>query len=137
MNEALRSIKRNYSWLPKGRSCAIINDQLKGKATLILATLSNNKWFAMVIVGTVDSEIFLIFIKFLELIIKSEQEYPLKLPTIIIDNAKTHTSGLTKEVVSKIIYKIRFLPLIAQKLCRAGLRYDKIKTKIKWHSGDN
>ena len=39
-------------------NCAIINDQLKGKATLILTTWSNSKWFAMAVAGTIDSEKF-------------------------------------------------------------------------------
>lgn len=47
--------------------------------------------------------------KFLELIIKSEHDDSLKPPTIIVDYVKTHTSNLTKEIVSKLIFKTRFL----------------------------
>ena len=126
-----RSIKRHYSWLPKGKSCAIINDRLIGKATLILATWSNSKWFAMAIVGTVDSIKFCIFMKFLELIIKSEQDDSIKPPTIIVDNAKTHTSNLTKEIVSKLIFKTRFLVPYWPEIAPVEQAFGIIKSKLR------
>ena len=104
-----RSIKRQYSWLPKGKSSAIIIDRLRRKTSLILATWSNGKWFAMVIVGTVDSLKFWVFMRFLEFVIKSEQDYLSILPTLIVDNTKTHTSKITKDVLSKLIFKSRYL----------------------------
>ena len=126
-----RSIKRQYSWLPKGKSSAIINDRLRGKASLILATWSNGKWFAMAIVGTVDSVKFCVFMRFLEFVIKSEQDYLSKLPTIIVDNAKTHTSKITKEVLSKLVFKTRYLAPYWPEVASVEQPFGIIKSKLR------
>ena len=42
----------------KKKSEAILNDCIKGKATLILATWSTGYWFAVVTVGTADPQKF-------------------------------------------------------------------------------
>ena len=126
-----RSIKRHYSWLPKGMNCAIINDQLEGKATLIKTMWSNSKWFAMTVVGTLDSEKFWIFIKFIKSIIKAEQEDPFKTPAVIVDNARTHTSRFTKEVTSKLEYKIRFLAPYCSEIAPFEQAFGTIKSKIR------
>ena len=112
-------------------NCAIINDQLKGKATLILAMWSNSKWFAMAVAGTIDSENFWIFIKFLESIIKAEQEDPLKTSIVIVDNARTHASRLTKEETSKQVYKIRFLAPYCPEIAPVEQAFGIIKSKIR------
>ena len=112
-------------------NCAIINDQLKGKATLILTTWSNSKWFSIVVAGTIDSEKLWIFIKFLELIIKAEQKNPLKIPPVIVDNTRTHTSRLTKEMASKLVYKIRFFASYYPEIAPVEQAFGIIKLKIR------
>ena len=56
-----RSIRINYSWFPRGADSSIINDRVKGKATLILGTRNTGEWIGVVIIGTVDSIKFCIF----------------------------------------------------------------------------
>ena len=85
----------------------------------------------MAIVGTVDSLKFCIFMNFLELIIKSEHDDSLKPPTIIVDNAKTHTSNLRKEIVSKLIFKTRFLVPYFPEIAPVEQALGIIKSKLR------
>ena len=104
-----RSIRREYSWLPNGRSTPIVNDRTKGRAWLTLATWSTGEWLAMALSETMDSKRFCLFLKILELIISRHCHNFEKLPTVIIDKARTHSSRLTKKVIESLEFKIRFL----------------------------
>ena len=69
--------------------------------------------------------------KFIELIIKSEHDDSLKPPTIFVDNAKTHTSNLTKEIVSKLIFKTRFLVPYCPEIANVEQAFGIIKSKLR------
>ena len=69
--------------------------------------------------------------KFLKLIIKYEHDDSLKPPTIIVDNAKTHTSNLTKEIVSKLIFKARFLVPYCPEIAPVEQAFGIIKSKLR------
>ena len=56
-----RSTKSEFSWLPVGESCQIINDRLKGRASLIQATWNTSEWLAMVWLDTINSKKFWFF----------------------------------------------------------------------------
>ena len=56
-----RSIRNNYSWLPRGADSSIINDRVKGKATLIMGTCNIEEGIRVVIIGTINSIKFCIF----------------------------------------------------------------------------
>ena len=56
-----RSMKKEYSRLPVRKSSQIINDRLKRRATLILATWNTWEWTAMVVLDTVNKEKFWFF----------------------------------------------------------------------------
>ena len=76
-----RSVKRQFSWLPVGRSYPIINDKLKGRASLILATWNSGEWISMVVLDTVDSEKFWFFLELLKLTISLTVVTLLNLPS--------------------------------------------------------
>ena len=61
-----RSLKMEYSWLPRGRSYSIINNIFTGKANLILGTMNNGDWIAMIHSETGDKLKFWLFLKVLE-----------------------------------------------------------------------
>ena len=104
-----RSIRSNYSWLPRGADSSILYDRVKGKATLILKTWNAGEWIRVVIIGTVDSIKLYIFMKLLELIVKAVYPNDGKMLTMLIDNAKTHTSKFTRKIISKRAFKTRYL----------------------------
>ena len=103
-----RFIKNQYSWLHIGKSEAILNDSIKGKATLILATLSTGNWFAVITVGTEDSKKLWVFLKLLEYVLKENSDEFKNLPTVVLDNAWTHSSNLTKKVIKHLACDVRF-----------------------------
>ena len=106
-----RSVKEAYSWLPKGESHPILNNRFKGRAWLILATWSDCRWFGIILQKTVNSNIFWIFLKLLELLVTNENLGRSGMPKAIMDNAPTHRSGLTKLWVEKLQFEVRFLAL--------------------------
>ena len=126
-----RSIKNQYSWLPKGKSEAILNDNIKGKATLILATWSTGDWFAVVTVGTVDSKKFWAFLKLLEFVLKENSDEFENLPTVVLDNARTHSSNLTKKVIKHLAYEVRFSAPYCPEVAPVEQAFGKIKLKLR------
>ena len=105
-----RSVKSHYSWLPTGRSSALINDVWRGSASLLFATGSNFQWFAVIKPGTVNSKIFSIFMKLLEKVLDDAEVIDKTRPLVIIDNAKTHTSRFTKAVMKSLKLDVKPLP---------------------------
>ena len=61
-----RAVKAEYSWLPVGKSSMVINDHWKGSASLIMALGSNGQWFWIIWQGTINSEVFWIFLNLLK-----------------------------------------------------------------------
>ena len=59
-----QSIKNHYSWFPKDKNAPILNENIKGKATLIFGTWNTGEWFVVVIIGTVTHSNFEFFSSF-------------------------------------------------------------------------
>ena len=119
----------------KKKSEAILNDCIKGKATLILATWSTGYWFAVVTVGTADPQKFWAFPKLLEFVLKENSGEFENLPTIVLDNAWTHSSNLTKKVIKHLTYEVRFLLPYCQEVTPVGQAFEKIKLKLRSTGG--
>ena len=103
-----RSIRQAYSWLPKDGSFLVLNENFKGKAWLILATWSTGGWFGMVTHRNVNSFIFWLFLKMIELILLKENQSQGSMPIILLDNARTYSSNFTKKVTERLPFKVKF-----------------------------
>ena len=104
-----------YSWLPRGRSYSIINNIFIGKANLILGTMNNSDWIAMIHSETGDSLKFWLFLKVLEKVwLTRRREISLNL-TILVDNVTIHTSKLLNPYVKVWIFYYDLHLLIDQK----------------------
>ena len=57
-----RSVKENYSWLQKGKSCAIVNDVFHGRANLILGVSQTGDFFEMITNKTVKTENYWLYL---------------------------------------------------------------------------
>ena len=68
-----RDVKSEYSWLPVGKSSMVINDLWRGSARRIMTAGSNGKWFGIIRQGTIDSEIFWIFLRLLNKILQDTE----------------------------------------------------------------
>ena len=105
-----RSLKMEYSWFPRSRSYSIINNIFTGKANLILGTMKNDDWIAMIHSETGDSLKFWLFLKVLEKVwLIWRREISLNL-TILVDNAIIHTSKLTKSICEGMNILLRLTP---------------------------
>ena len=132
-----RSIRNNYSWLPKGEDNPIGNDRVWGKSTLILATWNTWEWFGAIIVGTVDSEKFCIFMKLLELIVKVLHSDDAEKPTVLIDNARTHTSKAARRIIHNLSYKTRYLAPYCPEIAPVEQAFGLIKSKLRAYNPYN
>ena len=56
-----QSIKKQYSWLSIGQSWYIINDRLKGQASLILDLWNTGEWLTIIVMSTINSDKFWFF----------------------------------------------------------------------------
>ena len=66
-----RSLKREYSWLPRGITSLIINNFAKGSWSMISAILSNGEFIWLIINGSGTSEKFWQFLSIINYAIKS------------------------------------------------------------------
>ena len=126
-----RSIKNHNSCLLKGENAPILNENVKGKATLILGAWNIREWFAVVIIGTVDSFKFWIFLKLLELVLKEACENIQALPIVVPDNAPTHSSKLSKRILENLYYEVRFSVSYWPEVAPVELVFKKIKSKLR------
>ena len=126
-----RSVKRQFSWLPKGKNLPIINDKLKGRASLILATWNTGEWIGMVVLGTVDSDKFWLFLGLLKTLIDSRNDSIEKSPIIIFDNARTHSSIKTINTIKDLSLPVRFLAPYCPEAAPIERIFGKIKSKLR------
>ena len=126
-----RSVKRNYSWLPTGQNWSILNEAVLGKWNLILASFSDGEWFAFIVKGTVDSSIFLLFLKILESLIWSKRNKSQDKYILLLDNASIHSSKLSKLMFSLSQLELRLLSAYAPELAPIELAFKAIKAKQK------
>ena len=57
-----KSVKSDYSWLPRGETHPIVNIWGTGRAVVLFALISNGEWLWFVSKNTTDSKIFWNFI---------------------------------------------------------------------------
>ena len=123
-----RSMKREYSWLPIGRSSALLNQNITGKSSLILEVSNRGSWFALVKESTMNARWFWIYLKLIEKAFRDQiNEWP-TIPVVIIDNAPTHTAKLTKKIADTLSFEIKYLPPYWPEVEQA---FNAIKSKFK------
>lgn len=104
-----RSLRQEYSWLPKGENQPIINSTWVGKCTLILATSSDGKWFGLIKNNIVKSLDFWIFLKLISKIFESFFKEDKVKNVLLIDNAPTHKSKLSTKMMEELKLEVMFL----------------------------
>ena len=130
-----RSVKNQFSWLPVGRSWPIINDRIKGRASLILATWNTGEWICMIVQGTIDSQKFWFFLELLESVSKNSFMRAEKSPIVILDNARTHSSKITKRAIQNLDIQTRFLAPYWPEVAPVERIFGKIKSKLRSMGG--
>ena len=105
-----RSIKNNYSWLPKSQSSGIINSMWTGRLTLVWALASNGSWMCMMNNKTTTTEDFWIFIFILRSYLNKCHKQSSRLVTVTVDNASIHLTKQTKSLWTSLCIEMLGLP---------------------------
>ena len=126
-----RSVKKQYSWLPIGRSSQIINESFKGKCSLILGISNYSSWFAVVKDTTIDSIVFSACMKMLERLLRFKRLGGKTVPKILLDNARTHKSKLTLNVIAKLKIEVWFLPPYCPEVTPVEHIFGVLKSKLR------
>ena len=124
-------VRSEYSWLPVGRSSAVINDIWKESISLIFSDSSNGQWFGVFKQSTIKSNEFWIFLNLLERERLGPNRVCQNAPVIILDNAKTHTSNFTKNLINNIKLKVKHLSPYCPELALIEPVFRAIKAKLR------
>ena len=123
--------KINYSWSLKGWNKKIKNSPFIGNLYMILVIFSNGWWFWLNSKSTINSEIFIYFIKTLNSWICSQKQFGFKMLLYILDNCPSHKSKATIKIFTKLNLKIKFLPAYSPNLAPIELWFGFLKQKLK------
>ena len=130
-----RSIKMDYSWLPRGYSNAIVNTLWRGRAFVIFALISRGEWIVFLGNKTTNSWNFIKFIFILSKYWEMWLYFKENEVIITLDNAAIHRSSRTKWAAELLKTPLHFLPPYSPNLAPTewifGLSKRMIDTKSK------
>ena len=130
-----RSIKANYSWLPKGSTYPIINTNWEGRVNLIFGLFSNGRWIAIIQDEIGTEKTFQIFLIFLKKYVDSWHEDNGKPLRVILDNASIHLTESVQKMAQIVSIELNFLPPYSPNLAPVEMIFGVIKRKLlstKW-----
>ena len=128
----------NYSWSRRGESCEVQNNNFSGSISIIMAILSTRQWYWLVLQGTVDSDIFSLFITYLNKWLIENNMFGKKDASIILDNWSSHRSKNSKKTMINNKMNIIYLPTYSPQFAPIELVFSILKrnlliqTKYKW-----
>ena len=126
-----KSIKQSYSWLEKRKSWRIYNTKYKGSMSLLSAISSDGSSFTSANSSTVNSSVFLAYIKSLleyysKRVIRDNSEV-----LLIMDNCPYQTARSTREKLRKWRVNVLYLPPYWPELAPVELMFRSLKSKLK------
>ena len=125
-----RSLKRNYSWLPKCKSSPLINEDFTGRASLIFGLFSTGDWIGWIVDSTVNSKLFSKFIIILNKYIEHWTQIKKDKTVVFLDNAAVHTSKLSFWTANQNGLKYCFLPQYSPHLAPVEVIFGITKKKM-------
>ena len=131
-----RSVKINYSYLPKGESSSIINTTCTGSTSLIWAFLTNGNWLWMTVNDTTKSVDFWLFLYILNQYVTKWFENQLNYVTLTMDNASIHLTKQSKELSKDLGFEIMTLPPYCPQLAPWELVFGMVKKIVSKGSID-
>ena len=125
-----RSTKINYSWSIKGGNKEVKNSPFIGSLSIILAILSNGKWFLLATDNTINSNIFCHFIKKLEYWVFKNNIFGFEKALWILDNCSSHKSKFAYKILKNTNFRIHFLPVYSPDLAPVEMCFAYLKRKL-------
>ena len=125
-----KSVKTEYSWIPKGKSNPIVNTWATGRAVILFALFSNGDWIWYISSKITDSGQFWKFMLLVQNFIELWMHIKISQTRTLLDNASIHLSAFTKHVVKKLGLRMRFLPQYSPQLTPVELVFGMLKRKL-------
>ena len=131
-----RSTKINYSWSIKGMNKEIKNSPFTGSMNIILSILSNGFWYLLITDKTINSNIFIHYVKKLNFWIQTNKSFGYSKVILLIDNWPSHKSKITSEFLNTIELNTCFIPTYSPDLAPVELGFAFIKRNFSkiWKS---
>ena len=125
-----RSIRNNYSWLPKSQNSGIINTMWSGRLTLIWGLASNGDWIWMSTNMTTTTEDFCIFMHILRAFVDKCCHQKSRIVTAVIDDAAIHLTEQSKSLWKGVGVELLGLPQYCPHLAPCELVFGMTKKVI-------
>ena len=125
-----RSIKTNYSWLPKGKRKAIINSAWIRSANMIFGLWTNGNWIGILSSRTTMSDDFWRFLLIVQNFIKMCLYLKVEDVTISLDNAPIHLSSRTRRAAHIMGLRVMWLPPYSPSLAPVEWVFGLSKKKL-------
>ena len=125
-----RSIRTNYSWLPKSQNSGIINTMWSGRLALIWGLANSGSWMCMTIDKTTTTEDFGVFMYILRFYINKCYDMKLKVITAFVENASIHLTSLSKSLRRCLNIELLGLPQYCLHLTPVELVFETTKRII-------
>ena len=115
------------SWLKRGTSWEIFNKKFSGAVSLIWAISSERDYLAASLNKTLDSNIFIEFLKMIEHWILSNNQTEESKVIILLDNWSIHKSEKSVQYMRQTPFRYMFLPHYSPTLAPIELVFAKLK----------
>ena len=125
-----RLTKLTHSWLKKGQPWKLMNIEFINSSSLITAMTSNRKVFAASTNGSVNTSIFIEFLKKLKEFIEIHDRTTIDRCMIILDNAVTHRSKKLQEYIKENNVRLAYIPPYMPELALIEKLFAKLKHSV-------
>ena len=131
-----RSLKNQYSWLPKGFISSIVSIVATGRCSIISAVLSNGEFILLIVNDTGTATKFWEFLFILKYAIEFLNMDSNNDLILVLDNASIHLSTESKSTLIKLNFNVMYLPAYSPMLAPVELFFRLVKNKIRAHLHD-
>ena len=133
-----RLTKKCYSWIPKGKQQIIKNIWFLNSWSLVTAITSTGSVMAAKSDKSVNSELFVNFMKELVMFIKEREGCDARNCLVIMDNASVHRAEITKQYLWEEGINIAFIPQYSPEMAPIEHYFAKLKqSTIEMSKGRN
>ena len=132
-----RSVKSNYSWLPRGKGSSIIHNTILGRCSLILGIWIDGKIIGSITTQTVKREDFHYFLRRLRGALIASGKFHNRQIWLLMDNASIHTSETTITEWRCLGFRLLFVPPYSPQYAPVENAFGAIKSHIRSSSRFN
>ena len=126
----LRLMKKNLSWILKGKEQIIKNTCFKSSWSLVTAITSIGSVITAKRIGTITSVLIIEFLKELIWFIKDCEKVEPKDCLIMLDNASVHRADIVRKYMKRENLNVAFIPQYSPELASIEHYFSKLKQEV-------